>query len=135
MHDQIEQTIGPHVMVQINGLSRCQHRIFEQVRLSKRDVISMEELHLTSLRQHDFAEFHQGISRILDQHGLTVTDISLSAQLHRVGLDALSRLERLSHSSAAIALQLTLLVQARRCGDIPSDAHFALAEMQFGLAA
>ena len=135
MHDAIEQTIGPQVIAHINGLSRCQHRIFDQVRRSRRGVITIEELHFVSLRQPDFAEFHEGISWIFRKKGLVVTAVSLSARLHRSGVESLSRLQRVSKLTAAIGAQLTTLVEARRRGEISSDAHFAHAPVAFGLEA
>ena len=48
-HDSQAQLLGPLVLVNVEGMSRCQHRVFQSFEVHYRTSISIEELRATQI--------------------------------------------------------------------------------------
>ena len=130
MQDSHQQLIGPIVVVNIEGLSRCQHSIFEELVQAQFDVVSLGDLHTASLRRRDFARFQHSVAEAIRRRGLRpLSEIALGARIHLTGLQVLAHCQQLSKFGESVQSQLSSVLGADRRGEIDGVSQFAQARL------
>lgn len=130
MQDSHQQLIGPIVVVNIEGLSRCQHSIFEELVQAQVEVVSLSDLHAASLRRRDFARFQLNFTEAIRRRGLTpLSEIALGARIHLTGLQVLAHFRQLSRFGESVYAQLSTVLGADRRGEFDGVSQFAQARL------
>ena len=130
MQDSHQQLIGPIVVVNIEGLSRCQHSIFEELVQAQFDVVSLGDLHTASLRRRDFARFQLSVTDAIRRRGLNqISEIALGARIHLTGLQVLAHCRQLSRFGESVYAQLSTALGADRRGEFCGVSQFAQARL------
>ena len=132
-HDSQAQLLGPLVLVNVEGMSRCQHRVFQSFEVHYRTSISIEELHEVSTSFPAWAEMHDMASSMLRRAGVAIAGPkSLCVRLHALSLESACSLFGLTRAEAALRVQLDRLVRNIRAKRV-DEASIGAVRLQLGV--